>query len=426
VNRRATHRLIAGVAAGLLCCAGAAGALATATADPQTRSVGMVILYGNPSTTAAGSTTTPVTPPAYPVDGIPVQPPRSLPPRGSNPNTHVYVNAQNGSTSAFGALGLSFRDLRGATVTSLMLVIKDDPGTGTQLQLNNTGDTENVMADTAVLAACPLTQAPAPDQPDATVTYACPSSPILGRRVVNPADGVGTWTFDLTSLGAQLTAPGNPGIGIVPQASGMQTYSVAFLDGSAALPYTTVGGSQPGALPPLPATLTGDRSPRPQPSAATTRARARARASASASASASKPSRPAATGSPLAPTSGPLPTATSAAVARVPAPAAIAHGPASVTSLAEPASPPGQVPPAVDAPRLTLADPAAAGVDPVAFPVNTRSVPFHLPVLLLLLLPLIAGLLAAYGDRLPLRLTTVRPGSGNAALPDAPAGGARS
>jgi len=46
--------------------------------------------------------------------------------------------------------------------------------------------------------------------------------------------------------------------------------------------------------------------------------------------------------------------------------------------------------------------------------------------LLLLLLPLIAGLLAAYGDRLPLRLTTVRPGSGNAALPDAPAGGARS
>jgi len=426
VNRRATHRLIAGVAAGLLCCAGAAGALATATADPQTRSVGMVILYGNPSTTAAGSTTTPVTPPAYPVDGIPVQPPRSLPPRGSNPNTHVYVNAQNGSTSAFGALGLSFRDLRGATVTSLMLVIKDDPGTGTQLQLNNTGDTENVMADTAVLAACPLTQAPAPDQPDATVTYACPNSPILGRRVVNPADGVGTWTFDLTSLGAQLTAPGNPGIGIVPQASGMQTYSVAFLDGSAALPYTTVGGSQPGALPPLPATLTGDRSPRPQPSAATTRARARARASASASASASKPSRPAATGSPLAPTSGPLPTATSAAVARVPAPAAIALGPASVTSLAEPASPPGQVPPAVDAPRLTLADPAAAGVDPVAFPVNTRSVPFHLPVLLLLLLPLIAGLLAAYGDRLPLRLTTVRPGSGNAALPDAPAGGARS
>lgn len=57
---------------------------------------------------------------------------------------------------------------------------------------------------------------------------------------------------------------------------------------------------------------------------------------------------------------------------------------------------------------------------------NTRSVPLHLPVLLLLLLPLIAGLLAAYGDRLPLRLTTVRPGSGNAALPDAPAGGARS
>jgi len=416
VNRRVPRRLIVGVAAGLLCCAGAAGALAAATADPQTRSVGMVILYGNPSTTAAGSTTTPVTPPAYPVDGIPVQPPRSLPPRGSNPNTHVYVNAQNGSTSAFGALGLSFRDLRGATVTSLMLVIKDDPGTGTQLQLNNTGDTENVMADTAVLAACPLTQAPAPDQPDATVTYACPSSPILGRRVVNPADGVGTWTLDLTSLGAQLTAPGSPGIGIVPQASGMQTYSVAFLDGSAALPYSTVGGSQPGALPPLPATLTGNRSPRPQPSAATARARARA----------STPARPAATGSPLAPTPGPLPTATSAAVARVPAPAAIALGPAPVTSLAEPSSPPGPVPPAADAPRLTLADPAAAGVDPVAFPVNTRSVPLHLPVLLLLLLPLIAGLLAAYGDRLPLRLTTVRPGSGNAALPDAPAGGARS
>jgi len=361
-----------------------------APAETTARGVGTITVYGNPTLTPSGDTQVPVTPPPFPVDGVPAQAPTSLPPRGSNPGTHMYVSAQSGSPAGYGALALAFRDLRGARVTSLKLVISDDPGTGAQVQLNNTGDVEDVMPEAAVLAACPLSQAPTAENPNATVAFTCGDHPVLGTRVVNPADAVGTWTFDLTALAGPLTSAGSSGIGIIPQPTGQQTYSVAFLHGTATAPYTSSGGQPLEGLPPLPASITPAGGGLPRRSATSAPATRR----------------------PGVITPATLPAPAAAPAPSAPGPAEPAPVPAAPAALAPAA--PGHTS-AAPQPAAGIATPAPAVAEATsplpltgsAVSFNPRQQPFLLPPLLLVLLPLAAGLLLAYGDRLPLRVSVL-------------------
>lgn len=322
-------------AAALLAVGGTARATGAAASPPQR---GFVDVYSTASVPPAGNS-------------IPQQ--ANPPSTDTAPATHSYADAAGGRTRSEALFHLSFPGLTPSTqITSLTVTIDDDPGTGAQAQLGNTGDEEDVNAASAVVRACLLT-AKIPDQgmSDSYVPYDCAKTgpkPLHGRRVAG-SDGVGHWTFDLTPLAAALAAPSADGFAIVPDetVSPPQSFVLAYKNGSGVVAYTTVGTGTAG-LPPVrsvPGSIGGTFGLPPA-------------------------------GLPAQPGVGsvPLPTGNGPAGGDNPAPMVAAAGPSS---------------------------PQAIGL-----PALSRSSRFFAPYWLLIVAPLLAGGLVAFSDRLPIRVVT--------------------
>ena len=183
-------------------------------------------MIGNPTT---GDVAGPA-----PVGAVPVP---DAAPRGPSPQTHVYARSTGGQPREY--VVAEFHLPPALAVRSLILTVADDGGSG-----------ENVSADTATLAACAVSTAVSPTEPNAPVSHDCATS-VTGKRIATSSGG--GWTFDLDSMASAVPPSGEFGVALVPSGPQLGTFSVSLIRASFTLAYQESPALMPEPVASLPA-----------------------------------------------------------------------------------------------------------------------------------------------------------------------------